>query len=173
MTTERTLPHTLALRDGTTLACRLLGADDVAGLQAFHATLSSRTTRMRFFSPKPRLSASEASDLCDIDVANRCAVVALDPAGRIVAVGRYMRYHDEPDTAEAAFVVADDWQGHGIGPALLDVLVGLARAEGITRLSADTLAENRAMRVVFERCALPSTMVRAYGLTHIELDLAA
>jgi RimJ/RimL family protein N-acetyltransferase len=50
--------------------------------------------------------------------------------------------------AEAAFVVADSWQGRGIGPALLDLLVEGAREGGVKRFVAETLAHNRRMLTV-------------------------
>ena len=105
-----------------------------AGCSAPRTSRPSRGSTPRCRTAPPGCASSPPSHACRPAGRTSCATstsptaarsVALDPSGTIVAVGRFMRYHDEPDTAEAAFVVADAWQGHGIGPALLDVLVPL------------------------------------------------
>jgi GNAT superfamily N-acetyltransferase len=51
--------------------------------------------------------------------------------------------------AEVAFVVADEYQSHGIGSLLLDELVRAARDRDIETFLADTLSENHSMLGVF------------------------
>ena len=82
-----------------------------------------------------------------VDYVNRLALVAEDNSG-LVAVARYDR---TPGTAEAevAFVVADQYQHHGIGTLLLERLAAAAWQRGITAFVATTLAENREMLQVF------------------------
>jgi GNAT superfamily N-acetyltransferase len=61
------------------------------------------------------------------------------------------RYDRIPDTPEAAvaFVVAHEYQRHGIATLLLEQLADAAWPEGITTFTALTLAENRDMIGVF------------------------
>jgi DNA-binding NarL/FixJ family response regulator len=59
-----------------------------------------------------------------------------------IGVARYDR-HGEGNVAEVAFVVADDYQHHGIGSLLLDELVSAARDRGISTFLADTLWSSR------------------------------
>jgi hypothetical protein len=69
--------------------------------------------------------------------------VAVDRAtGAIVGVARFVRSPDVEAEAEPAIVVVDDWQGRGVGTALLKALTLRAREEGIERYSALVLAEN-------------------------------
>ena len=42
-------------------------------------------------------------------------------------------------------VVADAWQGRGVGAALMRALVGRAQARGVTGVSMDVLPSNRAV----------------------------
>jgi acetyltransferase len=42
-------------------------------------------------------------------------------------------------------VVADDWQGRGVGHGLMERLVASARKRGFARLSGTVLRSNRAM----------------------------
>src|SRR5437764_7154984 len=67
-----------------------------------------------------------------------------------------MRLRDER-AAEAAFAVADELQGRGIGTRLLERLAALAAEQGIERFVAEVMPENRAMLGVFEGAGLEVT----------------
>jgi RimJ/RimL family protein N-acetyltransferase len=55
---------------------------------------------------------------------------------------------------------------------LLKHLVLIARAQGLPRLEADVLAQNRAMLRVFERSGMPMELGRDSNVVHICLRLA-
>jgi RimJ/RimL family protein N-acetyltransferase len=121
----------------------LRAADEPAWWRAV-AGLSPETRRRRFGGPKPRLSDREATYLLDVGHDGREALVAIDPDTReVIGIARYAVVPDDARTADVAIVVADEWQGHGIGPALLRELAGAALDAGIPRLVATTLGENR------------------------------
>ena len=70
-------------------------------------------------------------------------MLAIDPlTGRGVAVARYVRVPGEPGLVELAATVADDWQGIGLGSALLAGLTRRARDEGHSAFRAYVLAIN-------------------------------
>jgi RimJ/RimL family protein N-acetyltransferase len=71
--------------------------------------------------------------------------------GTIVAVARYVRLNDDPDTAEAAIVVADELHGLGLGTLLADRLAAAAAVHGVRRFSAEMLGDNRAAQRLMER----------------------
>jgi acetyltransferase len=48
--------------------------------------------------------------------------------------------------AEFSLLVADQWQGRGVGSRLLEHLIEVARREGITRIYADVSEANLRMR---------------------------
>ena len=54
-------------------------------------------------------------------------------------------------TAEVAFIVADIYQGHGIGTFLMDALAVAAHVGGVTRFTARVLSDNYAMRAIMNR----------------------
>jgi len=62
----------------------------------------------------------------------------------LLAVGRLVRQRDERE-AELGVVVADRWQGAGLGTELVRRLIEIARGEGIERIKAAILSENAAM----------------------------
>jgi GNAT superfamily N-acetyltransferase len=151
------------------LVMRRIRRDDADRLVRFHQSLSTETTRLRFFSPHPHLSAREVERFTTVDHCDRDALVALC-AGEIVGVARFDRLGRD-DSAEVAFVVADQWQGRGMGTALFRGIARLARRQGITRLVALVLPENRHMLDLLRDTGLPSRRRFDSGAIHVELDL--
>ena len=142
-------------------------------LVRFHETLSPTTTRNRFFAVHPQLSAEEVTRFTTVDHRSREALVALDGDGEIIAVARFDVLPAPPGVAEVAFVVADAWQHHGVGRALFARLVARAREVGVTRLVAETLAGNRAMRSVFLHAGLPVEEHVRDGVVRVSIALPA
>ena len=95
-------------------------------LIAFHEALSPDTIRLRFFSPHPHLRPDEVSHFTTVDYHDRVALVALI-GPTMVAVGRYERLSGTT-SAEVAFVVADAYQGRGLGTLLLEKLADAGRS---------------------------------------------
>ena len=134
----------VTLRDGHVVAMRPLEPGDREGLAAAVRRLSPETRYLRFASPKPHLTKRELDFLLDVDHHRHEAILATDPAtARWIAVVRYVEVAGEPGVVEIAATVADDWQGHGLGPALLAQLTQRAREEGHSAIRASVLATNR------------------------------
>ena len=88
----------------------------------------------------------------------------------IAGGGRYVVI--KPQQAEVAFAVVDQYQGQGIGNALLRDLSSLAREAGLQEFVAEVLRENTAMLKVFEKSGLEMT-TRSEGQTiHVLLRFA-
>jgi RimJ/RimL family protein N-acetyltransferase len=134
------------LKDGSRAIIRPIRPDDKEELEAGLHRLSDESVHKRFLGPKPRFSRAELRYLTEVDGHDHVAFVAETPdyPGLIVAVARYVRLTDEPETADVAVVVADPLQGRGLGSALVDALAHAAVREGITHFSATMLSENRA-----------------------------
>jgi GNAT superfamily N-acetyltransferase len=167
-------PETVQLADDRMPIVREMKASDAAALTRFHRTLTPETTYLRYFSPHPRLSPSELVRFTQVDHRHREALVAISD-GEIVGVARFDRVHGSPEAeaeAEVAFVVADDWQGLGLGTALFERLVRRGRAAGITRFVAETLPHNERMIAVFHHAGLPTRTWFDEGTVHIAIDLA-
>jgi RimJ/RimL family protein N-acetyltransferase len=133
----------LTLRDGRIVDVRPLQRSDREGLAAAVRRLSDQTRYLRFATAKPRLSKRQLDFLVDVDHRRHEAIVAIDPTTKHgVAVVRYIQVPGEPDVAEIAATVTDDWQGHGLGTALLAQLAARARENGYSSLRASVLASN-------------------------------
>ena len=108
----------------------------------------------------------------NVDFISHVALVAVAEEGGqavIAAGGRYIV--QQPGTAEVAFVVTDQYQGQGIGAALLRHLATIGRHAGLKEFTAEVLPENAPMLKVFEKSGLKSSTKRERGVVHVGLQL--
>ncbi len=134
------------LSDGTALILRPIEARDKGELQLGLTRLSPKAVQLRFLAPKTRFTKAELRYLTEIDGHDHVAIAVeleRDP-GTIVGVGRYVRLNEDPDTAEAAIVVADFLQHRGLGTILARALAEQAVSHGIRRFTAMMLGDNSA-----------------------------
>ena len=149
------------LRDGSAVEIRTLGPDDAAGLNDAFDHLSKESRYLRFLSPKPHLTARELTYLTQID--------AMTQQG--VGVARYVRAPESPDEAEFAVVVADEWQGRGLGRELLRALAVRAREERIGWFTGLVLSENRSMLHVLAALGEVKRSLSTAGTIDVRLRL--
>lgn len=132
------------------------------------------TRYRRFFALKPKYSEREMNFFLNVDLDKHVALIALmDEAGRqiIVAAGRYIVI--QPQKAEVAFTVIDQYQRQGIAPILLRHLIGIARSAGLNTLIAEVLSENMQMLKVFEKSGLPVQTSRDHPeVVHVTMQLS-
>jgi L-amino acid N-acyltransferase YncA len=164
-------PVQVTLRDGTEVAVRPVEAGDAELLRAGFERLSSQSRYRRFLTAMPELSTAAVRYLTEVDHRDHEALVALEQGGAGVGVARYVRETRDPQAAEAAVTVVDDWQGRGVGSLLLRVLADRARQEGVRTFTALLLAENGEMLDLFERLGPVRTVDREPGVVAIEVAL--
>ena len=88
----------------------------------------------------------------EVDHSDREAIIALEPgSGQPLGVARYIRLNDDPEAAEVAVAVIDDWQRRGLAPALLTELSRRAEDAGVCRFVAVVRADNRDALALFRR----------------------
>jgi RimJ/RimL family protein N-acetyltransferase len=162
----------LVLRDGTGVPVREIRAEDAPALQRLVGRSSERSIELRFFGPMKELSDEKARRFAEVDGKDRFALVALDPddENEIVAVVRYEREGDT-DGAEYAALVEDRFQGRGLGIGLTRRLIEAAQENGIRRLHALVLRENRRMLRLLRSLEFPERKRWENGLEHVEIDL--
>jgi GNAT superfamily N-acetyltransferase len=160
------------LRDGRRMQIRAVRPDDRAGLLAAVDRLGSESLYRRFFAVKRHFSDREVASFLNIDFVNHVALVAVlenDGAPVIVGGGRYVVV--QPGQAEVAFAVIDQYQGQGIGKALMRHLAAIARDAGLRELIAEVLPDNAHMLKVFERSGLDFGTRREPRVVHVTLGL--
>ena len=143
------LEEEIALADKRIVRLRPIQPEDADAVLHFFGRLSERSRYQRFMQYLRELSPQMLARFTQLDYDRELALVAVAD-GEIVAVGRYAPNADGR-TAEFALVSADEWQGKGLGRALLGRLVGAARAAGYEALYGHILGANRDMLDLAER----------------------
>ena len=142
----QSLPTTQATRDGRTIVIRALQPEDKPLLVEGLERMSEESRYRRFLSPKPSFTSAELAYLTEVDHHDHEALIAIEPeSGELVGVARYVRLADEPEVAEAALAVVDEWQHRGVGTALLGHLIARARQAEVRRFRASVLGDNQPM----------------------------
>jgi GNAT superfamily N-acetyltransferase len=160
------------LPDGRRVEIRALRPEDRAEFIRIVERSSALSIYRRFFRLKRYFSEQEIDYFTKIDFIKHVALVAVvaeSDRPAIVGGGRYVVI--EPDTAEIAFAVIDQYQRQGLGGALLNHLIAIARAAGLKRLAADVLAENAPMLALLKRTGLPQTVDHGPEAVHVVIQL--
>jgi GNAT superfamily N-acetyltransferase len=154
------------------IVIRPICAEDKQALRDGCERLSERSRYRRFLSAHGTLTPAELTYFTEVDHHDHEALVAIDPAtGEGIGVARYIRCGVDPDVAELAVAVADDWQRHGVGNRLTEALAGRARSEGIKRFTALMLAENDLMLSLIKHLGVVHDMHLEHGIVEITVDV--
>ena len=131
---------------------RPIQPEDEPLLVGFHEMLTEETVYARYLGHlglSARTTHERLTRVAFNDYDREIALVAVDhdPAGKpvIAAVGRLSKSHAVPE-GEFAILVADAWQGRGLGTELLRRLVQIARDEQLELIWAEMMSSNGAMR---------------------------
>jgi acetyl coenzyme A synthetase (ADP forming)-like protein len=173
--TAAAVPVYVIHRDGSTLRLRAPAREDAGALISFFERLSEHSRYLRFHGIR-RADAALVEHFLDPDWVDRGALIGLlaEPAGgeRVVALAEYARLRD-PAVAEVAFTVADDFQGRGAAPRLLEQLAGRAGEAGIESFVAEVLPENAAMLAVFHDAGFEESRTLGGGEVEVRFPIAA
>jgi RimJ/RimL family protein N-acetyltransferase len=159
----------VTLADGMRVLLRPVRVEDAAAIRCLFQGLSERSTWLRFFSLCFRLDRV-AGWATEVDNHHRLGVVAVAAdSGQLIAHAGLERDHRQPDRAEFALVVADPYQGRGLGRVLLGRLIETAQRVGIRWLTAEVLAENHRMLNLLRRSEYPVSLRLSSGVVLAEL----
>jgi RimJ/RimL family protein N-acetyltransferase len=155
------------------LAPRPIRPDDKAALTRGLDCMSDRSVYLRFLSPKPSFSASELRYLTEVDGIDHVALVLDDPdsRGTLMAVGRWVRLEEDPETAEIAITVGDRWQRQGLGTLLARALAAEAARRGVRHFTASISSSNTAARRLLEKASGELCLHRAGTVEDAVIDL--
>lgn len=129
------------------MVIRPIGPEDARREQAFVRGLSPESRYLRFMNTLRELSPEMLERFTHPDPAREVALVALTAgAGEPiqVAVARCVR-DPSGEMGEFAIVVADAFQGKGLGSLLMQALLESARAAGLRRIEGLVLSTNQRM----------------------------
>ncbi|MCU0241198.1 MAG: bifunctional acetate--CoA ligase family protein/GNAT family N-acetyltransferase, partial [Vicinamibacteria bacterium] len=143
------------MKGGTPVTFRPIRPEDEPLMVKFHEMLSERSVLLRYMHPlqlSQRVAHERLARICFTDYDREIAMVveqtAADKVSReILAVGRLNKSRDNED-GEFTMVVADPYQGRGLGDEILKHLVAIAREEKLLRLHGHLSADNDRMRAL-------------------------
>ena len=142
------------LKDGTKVTLRLLTCEDLPACAEFFACCSPRSLYSRYERVPAEAPFELAKKLCYPSEDGQFTLLGeatIDGAERVLGVAQLLS-DPEHHVAEFAVLVADPWQGRGLGARFADRTLELARAWGIRRVIAEFLPENvRIIRIVESR----------------------
>jgi len=136
------------LKDGTEVLLRPIRPEDEPLEAELIQNLSEETKRFRFFQVIKEITHDMLVRFCNIDYDREMAIIAeyTEPSGkkRNVGVGRLIM-DPSRKRGEFAVVVADDFQGKGLGTKLVDVLIEIANEKGLETIYGVVMPENTRM----------------------------
>ena len=148
------LAEAFTTRRGIHCLLRAIRPEDADALQRFVRELSEESRYFRFLSTLAELSPAMLARFTQIDYDREMAIVAVitDDTGaeHIIGVARYLLNPDAV-TSEFALAVADEYQGQGIGSALMKRICAIARARGLKSVIGLVLGNNSDMLTLMNR----------------------
>jgi acetyltransferase len=141
------LSRTWTLASGESLFVRPVRHDDGELEETFVRALSLESRYQRMLSGGTKVTPEWIDSMTHIDYHRHMAfaVTAVsDGVEQFVGVGRYV-VDAVKSSAEVALVLADAWQGQGLGRRLLETLLEHAESAGIREAAGVVLATNVAM----------------------------
>ncbi|MGO9313394.1 MAG: GNAT family N-acetyltransferase [Syntrophobacteraceae bacterium] len=132
---------------GIDISLRPIKPEDAPLLVEFFHSLSPTSVYFRFFCPLPELPLSMLTGLTQVDYDRDIVVVAskqLSSGEKILGVARLM---GDPDVTSAEFAIAvgDLWHKKGVGAALLERAIHIARERGLESIFGTVMPENKGM----------------------------
>ncbi len=155
--------------DGKEFLVRPIRPEDGSHVIELFSSLSPRTVYMRFFSPIKRLSHQMLIKFTQVDYDREVALTAvMDEGQTMVGMARIIFLPDR-ESGEFAIVLADHFQGKGIGAALLQQCLVAARKCGLKKVFGLVLSENKQMIALGKK--LGFAMKRDAASHEIELTI--
>ena len=141
---------TWRMRDGRTVLLRPIKPEDEPLWLEMFQNFSEESVRYRFFNIIKDTPHEVRVRYSNIDYDREIGIVAELTEGRRQILG-VVRLIIEPDgkTGEIAFIVADPWQGLGLGTKMVDHMIEICKDKGLETVYAFMLPDNyRAIRLL-------------------------
>ncbi len=142
----------VVLKDDSQVLLRPIKPEDEPQWHVLLSNCSAETIHLRFRCMFKTVAHDVASRFCFIDYDREIAIVAekVERGKRqLMGVGRLVADADHAE-AEYAVLVADPWQGLGVGSTLTDYCLEICQRWGVKNVVAEVARENTRMIRMFE-----------------------
>lgn len=163
----------IKLPNGTMVLLRPIKPTDVDMWVELYNSLSSMSKYYRYFSTNQQPNSEMIELYTNIDYVNNFAIVGIiseNGQEKMIGVARYV-LDPPPDSAELALVVADEWQGKGLGTQLLIHILDVMIRRKIKKVHGDVFLENKKMLKLMYKSGFKLTKEDSYGIRHFEFSL--
>lgn len=162
-----------AAKNGKRLFIRPIKPEDAEPFKELFNSLSQTSVYQRFFSHIKELTPDMLALLTQVDYDRHLALVALDadaPEGKMLGAARII---GDPDLRNCEFsvLVADSWQGQGVGAQLLLCLLQAAKQQGVEQIQGKVLRENRQMINLGTRLGFSTRINEEEGTVSLFINL--
>jgi len=142
------------LHNGNIVTLRPIECTDQAEFKEFFKALSPASVHFRFLEIIKELPNEAVEKYCDLDFNQEIAIIALPMGGdKIIAVARLILSLKDR-RGEFALVIADTWQGFGLGTELMAYLIKIARDYQLEELYCVLSSNNDRMIGLAEKFGL-------------------
>jgi acyl-CoA hydrolase/GNAT superfamily N-acetyltransferase len=165
------LEHSHTFKDKLNLRFRSIRPSDEDQMRRLFYRFSEEDVYYRYFSPVRTMPHTKMQSYVNVDYRNTVSIVGLvGPKGdsRIVAEARYVREQGS-SFADVAFVVDDEYQGKGIASYLYQMLINVAKKNGIEGFTASVLPSNKGMLQVFKKGPYPFSTALDSGVYNLTI----
>jgi acetyltransferase len=145
--------RSVTLKDGSQVLLRPIRPEDEPMWHEHLKHCSQRSIWQRFRYLFKESTHEMATRFCFVDYDRTMAIVAeVNAAGmrQIIGVARLVADADR-SAAEYAILLADDWQGRGLGSILTDFCFEICTKWGVDRVYAETTIDNQSMQKILRR----------------------
>ncbi|NBC06384.1 MAG: GNAT family N-acetyltransferase [Bacteroidetes bacterium] len=153
------------LRDGTEVVIRPIRPEDEPLEEAFFGKLSKQTQYYRFFGLVGHVNHELLIRYTQIDYDRELALIAEieNKSGEKEMIGVVRMVNDADEkSAEFAIVVADKWQGQGLGNYMTDLILKIFKERGVEKIYANVLQANTTMLHMFRK--------RGFAIKNIDFE---
>lgn len=133
------------LSDGTVCNVRPIRGEDEPLIHEFFKNLSDETIMYRFCHHLTDMPHEKMVRYCQVDYDRELAFVALGMDGRKIIGDVRISKLPDLENAELSILIADEWQGKGVGRMLMDYCIDIAKETGLTTLWMEILKNNSRM----------------------------
>jgi len=160
-------------KDGLEVKLRPIKPSDEDMMRNLFYKFSDESKYLRYFANIRIMPHERMQEYVNIDYKTTMSIIGLIQhrgTERIIAEARYSYYKKE-DIYELGFVVDELFQGKGIATFFMNLLVKIAKDNGIKKVSASVLPQNEKMIKIFKDAAVKSENVFRDGILHFTFFL--
>ncbi|MCX5889202.1 MAG: bifunctional acetate--CoA ligase family protein/GNAT family N-acetyltransferase [Deltaproteobacteria bacterium] len=161
------------MRDGTPVLLRPIKPEDEPLVSNFLGRCSEETIYFRYFRLIKKWTHEMLIRFTQNDYDREMGLMAIgQPPGPEIMLGvSRLVMEANRETAEFAVIIADPWQGKGLGPKLLEEVIAIARERGVKLLWGEVLATNQPMLDMVKRLGFSLTRQIESQTFRVEMEL--